>query len=349
MVKWLDEPEAHDFDAAADFLSSGRRSERRRQDGCGVAACQAGVPQGQRHSAGSRPGAAADDEPAREGGSGQDRCAASGSRPSCWSVAMRSVVRGCRSPTATTGCARATSPTKTPTSLAVWCPGRHDRLRLPHAGAAGRDRAGWTALAALPGVRIPVIIGELLVGVVVGKTGFGIVDHTDPTFTLLANVGFALVMFVVGTHVPVRDSSLAFVHPEGIGPRRPRWRRCSRPRCGARRDLRNRSRGALRGAHGLIVSRAGITGDGLARPRRPAGAGGDRPDRDCRRGLNRSAAVGDRPIPRGARGARRTGYRGVRSGSVPGAEDRGPPRLAQTAASLFGEAQGSRSSCGSAC
>ena len=60
-------------------------------------------------------------------------------------------------------------------------------------------------LAAVPRVRIPVVIGELLVGVIVGKTGFGIVDHTDPTLTLLANVGFALVMFVVGTHVPVRD------------------------------------------------------------------------------------------------------------------------------------------------
>ena len=48
-------------------------------------------------------------------------------------------------------------------------------------------------LASLPGLRLPVVIGELLAGVVVGKTGFGIVDHTDPTFTLLANVGFALV------------------------------------------------------------------------------------------------------------------------------------------------------------
>jgi Kef-type K+ transport system membrane component KefB len=71
-------------------------------------------------------------------------------------------------------------------------------------------------LAALPGVRIPVIVGELLVGVVVGKTGFGLVDHTDPTFTLLANVGFALVMFVVGTHVPVRDSSLRSSIPKAL-------------------------------------------------------------------------------------------------------------------------------------
>ena len=63
-------------------------------------------------------------------------------------------------------------------------------------------------LASLPGLRIPVVIGELLVGVVIGKTGFGIVDHADPTFTMLANIGFALVMFVVGTHVPVRKTSL---------------------------------------------------------------------------------------------------------------------------------------------
>ncbi len=61
-----------------------------------------------------------------------------------------------------------------------------------------------------------MVIGELLVGVVVGQTGFGIVDHTDPTFALLANVGFALVMFVVGTHVPVRDSSLRSSIPKAI-------------------------------------------------------------------------------------------------------------------------------------
>jgi Kef-type K+ transport system membrane component KefB len=63
-------------------------------------------------------------------------------------------------------------------------------------------------LVAVPGLRIPVIVGELVAGIVIGRTGFGIVDTSDPTFTLLANIGFALVMFVVGTHVPVRDRSL---------------------------------------------------------------------------------------------------------------------------------------------
>lgn len=64
------------------------------------------------------------------------------------------------------------------------------------------------ALSAIPGLRVPVVVGELAAGIIVGRTGFGLVDDTDQTFRLLANIGFALVMFVVGTHVPVRDTTL---------------------------------------------------------------------------------------------------------------------------------------------
>jgi Kef-type K+ transport system membrane component KefB len=63
-------------------------------------------------------------------------------------------------------------------------------------------------LASIPHLRVPVIVGELAAGLVIGRTGFGVVDDRNPTFALLANVGFALVMFVVGTHVPVRDATL---------------------------------------------------------------------------------------------------------------------------------------------
>jgi Kef-type K+ transport system membrane component KefB len=78
-------------------------------------------------------------------------------------------------------------------------------------------------LASLPAFRIPVVIGELLAGLVVGRTGFRIIDPSDHTFTLLANIGFALVMFVVGTHVPMRDANLlsaipkAFLHAVLVG------------------------------------------------------------------------------------------------------------------------------------
>ncbi|WP_082135966.1 cation:proton antiporter [Mycobacterium sp. EPa45] len=63
-------------------------------------------------------------------------------------------------------------------------------------------------LASVPRLRIPVVIGELAVGLLIGRTGFGIVDPGDKTFSLLADIGFALVMFVVGTHVPIRDVTL---------------------------------------------------------------------------------------------------------------------------------------------
>jgi Kef-type K+ transport system membrane component KefB len=55
---------------------------------------------------------------------------------------------------------------------------------------------------------LPVVLGELLAGVVLGSTGFGVLDAADPTFTFLGSCGFVLVMFVAGTHVPVRDPRL---------------------------------------------------------------------------------------------------------------------------------------------
>lgn len=64
-------------------------------------------------------------------------------------------------------------------------------------------------LLALPkGWHLPVVLGELAAGVVIGRTGFGYLDATDPIFTFLADLGFALVMFIAGTHVPVRDPAL---------------------------------------------------------------------------------------------------------------------------------------------
>ena len=86
----------------------------------------------------------------------------------------------------------------------------------------------------MPRLRLPVVVGELVVGIVFGKTGFGIIDHTDPTFGLLANIGFALVMFVVGTHVPVRDATLRSAAARGAAARRPGRRGRRGPRRRAR-------------------------------------------------------------------------------------------------------------------
>ena len=55
---------------------------------------------------------------------------------------------------------------------------------------------------------MPVVIGELVVGVLLGATGFGVLNAADPTFTFLGEIGFALVMFVAGSHVPLRSPGL---------------------------------------------------------------------------------------------------------------------------------------------
>ena len=52
---------------------------------------------------------------------------------------------------------------------------------------------------------LPAVVGELLGGLLVGASGLRLLDSNEPTFTVLAQVGFALVMFVVGSNVPVRD------------------------------------------------------------------------------------------------------------------------------------------------
>jgi len=72
-------------------------------------------------------------------------------------------------------------------------------------------------LIALPRVwHLPIVLGELAAGVVLGRTGFGILHAADPTFTFLADIGFALVMFIAGSHVPVRNASLRKALPAGV-------------------------------------------------------------------------------------------------------------------------------------
>ena len=48
---------------------------------------------------------------------------------------------------------------------------------------------------------VPVVVGELLAGLALGSTGLGWLQPADPVFAFLASIGFALMMFVAGTHV----------------------------------------------------------------------------------------------------------------------------------------------------
>ena len=63
-------------------------------------------------------------------------------------------------------------------------------------------------LASLHRFGPPMIVGEIAAGVVIGRSGLTWVDPSDQLLSGLAAIGFALLMFVVGTHLPVRDRHL---------------------------------------------------------------------------------------------------------------------------------------------
>ncbi len=52
---------------------------------------------------------------------------------------------------------------------------------------------------------VPVAVGELLIGVVFGDSGFQKIPFQDPSLKLLATVGFALLMFTAGSHINYRS------------------------------------------------------------------------------------------------------------------------------------------------
>jgi Kef-type K+ transport system membrane component KefB len=56
---------------------------------------------------------------------------------------------------------------------------------------------------------VPVVLGEILGGILVGPAVLGVVDPHDPTVAFLGEVGFAMLMLTVGMHLPLRDERLA--------------------------------------------------------------------------------------------------------------------------------------------
>jgi Kef-type K+ transport system membrane component KefB len=72
------------------------------------------------------------------------------------------------------------------------------------------------ALSLLARGAIPVVVGELLAGVILGKTGFGTIDPGKPDLALLYSLGFATLMFSVGMHVPLHDARLRAALGNGL-------------------------------------------------------------------------------------------------------------------------------------
>jgi Kef-type K+ transport system membrane component KefB len=53
---------------------------------------------------------------------------------------------------------------------------------------------------------LPVAVGEILAGVLAGRTGLGWIHPSEPVLSFLAQAGFALIMLVAGSHIPVRTA-----------------------------------------------------------------------------------------------------------------------------------------------
>lgn len=73
-------------------------------------------------------------------------------------------------------------------------------------------------LASVRRFPLPVALGEILVGVLFGKTGFNLIPYHDSNLQIFANIGFALTMMVAGSHIVFdsksvkKDSSFQLMH-----------------------------------------------------------------------------------------------------------------------------------------
>jgi Kef-type K+ transport system membrane component KefB len=62
-------------------------------------------------------------------------------------------------------------------------------------------------LSALCGA-VPAVVGEILAGIVIGRTGLGVLHTGGATLSFLSDVGFAMLMLSVSMNVLVREQSV---------------------------------------------------------------------------------------------------------------------------------------------
>ncbi len=57
-------------------------------------------------------------------------------------------------------------------------------------------------LSAGAGGAVPVVVGEISAGVIIGRTAFHAIDTANPTLSFLSDIGFAMLMLSAGMNVP---------------------------------------------------------------------------------------------------------------------------------------------------
>lgn len=63
---------------------------------------------------------------------------------------------------------------------------------------------------------VPVVIGELLAGFVLGRTGFGVINSATQPLPVLSAIGFAMLMFTAGTHVDIGSPAIRQGFARGV-------------------------------------------------------------------------------------------------------------------------------------
>jgi Kef-type K+ transport system membrane component KefB len=69
-------------------------------------------------------------------------------------------------------------------------------------------------------VRLPIVVGEILAGIIIGQSGLNLVT-SSPTLTFLAEFGFTFLMFLSG--LEINFDTLFATAEAGQEPQRPRW------------------------------------------------------------------------------------------------------------------------------
>lgn len=55
---------------------------------------------------------------------------------------------------------------------------------------------------------VPVVVGEIVAGIILGRSGLDVIRTDNATVSFLAEAGFAMLTLTVGMHLPLRDRRL---------------------------------------------------------------------------------------------------------------------------------------------
>lgn len=78
-------------------------------------------------------------------------------------------------------------------------------------------------LARFKKLSLPIVVGELIAGIVIGRSGFGWVHHADPVLELLAEFGFVFLMFLSGMEIDFSSLGLLNGNGNGNGSQKKKW------------------------------------------------------------------------------------------------------------------------------